>query len=558
MRTFIWAKSSGRWGGSRMRSAPGGRHRRSRRTTSFCCCRWPNRCSRSEMRPRRATSPRARSRLLRITRTPSRSMRSPGSRSARARTAIGRCRRSRARSSANRGCCRCRRVAGPLALALDATPAPPDREALITQLARLPAMLGDAPALLLALAARACGDGTLPTTPRRFAARCSRWRSSAGTRPTSTTRCAASRSSPRRCAPMSRRTCARTMRRLCAYACAGPFPLAWPRRCAGDRLRVVAIVGPLVDDVVADAIAALAAAADRCLRRHAGVVRRRGERAAAAFRTRARSLRAMVVPRIAGRRGGQADRGAGRRYPRRPRRRRRGDRDRCLRRVRRASIVTVAALAAPNARAAGRSRPAAGHRSRDVPAHVARASSLRRRVRVSTRRRWGEAWERAVRAHQQGDHASARDGLWARAGTAAGLCAGALSARRARPRGGRRRCRARRVRGRVGHRAGVCRCACRGGEARARRGRQPMPPSRCARDGARAQPAAAGSHPHARPGATGAARRRRRGRSLRQRARHRADRQRHALQPRRRAADEAAIPRRPPAPTSARSRSSRT
>ena len=342
--------------------------------------------------------------------------------------------------------------------------------------------------------------------------------------------------------------------RLCAYACAGPFPLAWPRRCAGDRLRVVAIVGPLVDDVVADAIAGLAAAAvDACDVTLMWIDA--GASAPPRIPDAARSLRAMVVPRV-------PDMGAARQIAAL-------DPDILLDLAGVAAatgpllaphpareIVTAAALAAPNG------EPLI---DRVLPAGTDLATFLRMlRADLAAApgagvdaAAMGQAWERAVRAHQQNDQALARTeyghvlelqpnfapahhfaGVLDRdAGDVAAARAGFAAAISIAP-------------GYVDARVAAAKLALETGDADAAA-------ELCAR-GTRAQPAAAGSHPHARPGATRAARWRCRGRTFRKRTRHRPDRRRHALQPRRRAANEARPRWRPPGPINARSRSSRT
>ena len=149
-------------------------------------------------------------------------------------------------------------VAGPLALALDAAPAAAGRAALLAHLVRLPETLGKAPPLLLALAiehaaAEAGVDANGPHAAL-FAQAVAR-----GYAPDD-------HDALRRIAlvAMSLHAGVATelrahYARLCAHVHASPVPLPWPRRCAGDRLRVVVILGAAVDDVVRAAATALAA-----------------------------------------------------------------------------------------------------------------------------------------------------------------------------------------------------------------------------------------------------------------------------------------------------------
>lgn len=151
-------------------------------------------------------------------------------------------------------------LAGPLSLALDAAPGLADRAPLLGRLARRPALLGKAPPLLLALALEqaltdAGGDAAevQHALLQEAVAR--------GYAPDE-------HDALRRIALVAARLRSDTAAelrahyaRLCAYACTAPFPLPWPRRCAGDRLRVVALVGEGADAAAAAALARLAAAA---------------------------------------------------------------------------------------------------------------------------------------------------------------------------------------------------------------------------------------------------------------------------------------------------------
>jgi predicted O-linked N-acetylglucosamine transferase (SPINDLY family) len=294
-------------------------------------------------------------------------------------------------------------VAGPLALALDATPAVPDREALLARIARLPAVLANAPALLLALAIEhaATADADDPEELRRALLATAIERGYGRDEHDALRRIAL-------VATTLHADVAADLRahyaQLCAYACAGPFPLAWPRRCAGDRLRVVAIVGPLADERAAAAIAALAAVAvDACDVTLAWFDA--GASVPPGISDKARSLRTMVVPRL-------PDSAAARQivaldadilvdlagvaattgpllasHPAR-------------------SVVTLAGLSAPNG------EPLVDH---TLPADTDLATFLRTSCEALGAApgagldapAMGAAWELAVRAHQQGDHASA-------------------------------------------------------------------------------------------------------------------------------------------------------
>ncbi len=151
-------------------------------------------------------------------------------------------------------------VAGPLALALDAARERPGRAAFLARLARRPAPLAEAPPLLLALVLehaladtggdaddvrgallqQAAARGYAPDDHdalRRIALAAARLRAPAAA------------------------VLGAHYASLVAFACAAPLPLPWPRRCAGDRLRVVALVGPDGDEAAHAALARLAAAA---------------------------------------------------------------------------------------------------------------------------------------------------------------------------------------------------------------------------------------------------------------------------------------------------------
>jgi protein O-GlcNAc transferase len=293
-------------------------------------------------------------------------------------------------------------VSIPLALALDASSAPAGRDALIMQLARLPAALGNTPALLLALALEhaATNGGDDAEALRCALLAVALERGYARDEHDALRRIALVATTLRADAAADLRA---HYARLCAYACAGPFPLAWPQRCAGDRLRVVAVIGPLVDDVVADAVAALAAAtADACDVTLAWI----DAAAAPQIPSAARALRALVLPRSPDAAAAKelaaldADMlldlagiaaSTGPLLAPRPAR----------------EIVTLAALVAPNG------EPLI---DRALPPGTDLASFLRAsRAALAAARdagvdaeAMGQTWERAVRAHQQADHASAR------------------------------------------------------------------------------------------------------------------------------------------------------
>ena len=146
-------------------------------------------------------------------------------------------------------------VALPLALALDAAPAAPRRDAVLRQLACMPESLVKAPALLLALALEHAANSALGEIAAALF-------TYAGAREY----VASEHDVLRRIALVATATNAEAAARLreryvalCSGAFAAPVPLPWPRRTAGTRLRVVGLVGVAEDGVVADAVAALAA-----------------------------------------------------------------------------------------------------------------------------------------------------------------------------------------------------------------------------------------------------------------------------------------------------------
>jgi predicted O-linked N-acetylglucosamine transferase (SPINDLY family) len=146
-------------------------------------------------------------------------------------------------------------VAGPLALALDGAPSTAARAALLAQIAGLAQHLAKAPALMLALVVeqavtKAPGDATALlfelAAARNYAAgdhealrRIALAATTGGSRSASTLReCYAA---------------------LCAGVFAASIPLLWPQRTAGARLRVIALLCGREDPVATAAMAALAA-----------------------------------------------------------------------------------------------------------------------------------------------------------------------------------------------------------------------------------------------------------------------------------------------------------
>lgn len=146
-------------------------------------------------------------------------------------------------------------VALPLALALDAMPSAPGRGAVLQRLAGVPGDLAGAPALLLALALEHAAE----SAPGEVVAALLTTALARGY-------AAAEHDALRRIAlvamTMEAEQAGALRERyaaLCGDGFAAPFPLRWPRRTSGARLRVVGLVGPTGDAAVAGAIAALAA-----------------------------------------------------------------------------------------------------------------------------------------------------------------------------------------------------------------------------------------------------------------------------------------------------------
>jgi len=146
-------------------------------------------------------------------------------------------------------------IAEPAARVLDATPGAHAGEALHSMLARVPQILGSAPASLLALAATHAatvpGDGASAALFARAAAR----EYAAGEHDAlRRIALAATRANAASAADLRRRYVA-----LCAAEFASATPLPWPRRTDGARLRIVVLVGEAEDPAAATAVAAIAA-----------------------------------------------------------------------------------------------------------------------------------------------------------------------------------------------------------------------------------------------------------------------------------------------------------
>ncbi len=293
-------------------------------------------------------------------------------------------------------------LAGPLALALDAATESPGRAALAAVLAGLPAALGEMPPLLLALAlehaSKTHGGPVATGTAELLAVAAARGYTADDQEALRRIALAAAQAR----SPVARGLIAHYAT-VCDFATVVPFPLAWPRRCAGDRLRIVALVAGSDDAAVAGILAALAA-----LPGDAFEITLAGSHASMPASMPPAAVHALPLPPA-----GLADPATGRHIAaldpdilidlvgltaavgpllaQRPARR----------------IVTCMLLAAPN----------------DLPLVddiVPSAESLAALL-AGARDEWatlpsapldaramGEAWEAAVRAHQQGDHAAAQ------------------------------------------------------------------------------------------------------------------------------------------------------
>jgi predicted O-linked N-acetylglucosamine transferase (SPINDLY family) len=149
-------------------------------------------------------------------------------------------------------------LGGPLALALQTLPDRTRGTELLAALARLPDVLAGAPALLLALVVE-YAMGADAADCRRALLRTAADRGYAADEHDPLRRIA-------HVAAVARDDAAQELAefyaKLCVHHHSPPYPLCWPRRCAGERLRIVVVVGPAAGDVEASWLSALAEASE--------------------------------------------------------------------------------------------------------------------------------------------------------------------------------------------------------------------------------------------------------------------------------------------------------
>lgn len=281
-------------------------------------------------------------------------------------------------------------IAAPLAAALDAAAPGPMRNALLDGLASMGAALGTAPARLVAA-----------VVERAFEKNAGNDAAVADLLGVASTRAYAfaDHGAMRRLAMAARRidrALALSYARLCVSGFSAPVPLMWPRRTAGERLRVLAVLPALVEDPEAAAavheLTALAPAAFDVAFAAIGSTPAQGPSAIAlpdepdAQAARYLAVRdADVLIDLAG-----LAANAGPLLAQRPAR----------------EIWTIATLALPNV---------APLVDRTLPTPDALAPALRERYAALDSRSgcsldpadMGTAWQNAVMAHQRGDRAAA-------------------------------------------------------------------------------------------------------------------------------------------------------